>query len=55
LEQRGTDSPDVIEIRRANAEYEMSFAPRFDVVLVNDDLPKAQAEALGIVKSFLET
>jgi guanylate kinase len=55
LEQRGTESPKVIERRIAKAEYEMSFAPQFDIVLVNDDLYKAQVEALSIVKNFLET
>ncbi|GHU76257.1 guanylate kinase [Bacteroidia bacterium] len=55
LEKRGTDSPEVIERRIAKAEYEMSFAPQFDVVIVNNDLHKAQAEALHIIKNFLES
>jgi len=54
LEHRGTDAPEVIEQRLARAEYELSFAPRFDRVVVNDDLAKAQAEALAIVSGFLE-
>ena len=31
---RGTDAPDVIESRLAKAEYELSFAGRFDVVVL---------------------
>lgn len=53
LEQRATDSSEVIESRIAKAEYEMTFAPRFDVVIVNDDLDRAKAETLQIIKDFL--
>lgn len=53
LEGRGTDAPDVIESRIAKAEYELSFAPRFDCVIVNDDLQKAQQEALQVVSDFI--
>ncbi|MCD8032183.1 MAG: guanylate kinase [Bacteroides sp.] len=51
---RGTDKPEVIEDRIARAEYELGFAPRFDVVIVNDNLQQAQQEALRVVKDFLE-
>lgn len=54
LEGRGTDTPEVIEDRLAKAEYEMTFAPRFDHVVVNDDLETAKAETLAIVRKFLE-
>lgn len=50
---RGTDSPEVIEQRLAKAEYEMSFAPQFDYVVVNDDLDKAKADVYALVKAFL--
>ncbi|MBQ3624580.1 MAG: guanylate kinase [Prevotella sp.] len=53
LEGRGTDTPEVIEDRLAKAEYEMTFAPRFDRVVVNDDLETAKAETLAIVRRFL--
>lgn len=55
LLKRNTDSLDKIEQRVARAEYELSFAPKFDAVVVNDDLAKAQAEALAHVKKFLES
>ena len=53
LVNRGTDTPEVIESRLAKAEYEMTFAPQFDHVVVNDVLEVAEAEALQIIKSFL--
>lgn len=54
LESRGTDAPEVIDSRIAKAEFELGFACRFDVVIVNDDLEKAQAETLQVVRNFLE-
>ncbi|MBR3895590.1 MAG: guanylate kinase [Bacteroidaceae bacterium] len=54
LEGRGTDAPEVIESRIAKAEYELSFAPKFDVVIVNDDLETAKAEALRVIREFLQ-
>ena len=43
LTGRGTDDP----------EYEMTFAPQFDRVIVNDDLEAAKAETLEVIKEFL--
>ncbi|HAC20480.1 MAG TPA: guanylate kinase [Porphyromonadaceae bacterium] len=54
LEGRGTDAQDVIESRLAKAEFELGFAPKFDVVIVNDDLEKAQQEALNTIREFLQ-
>ena len=54
LEGRGTDAPEVIEDRVAKAEYEMSFAPKFDKIIVNDDLETAKAEALEVITQFLK-
>ena len=53
LEGRATDAPEVINDRIARAEYELSFAPQFDTIVVNDDLETAKAEALQIIKDFL--
>ena len=50
---RGTDAPEVIEARVAKAEYELTFAPKFDKIIVNDDLEKAKAEALQVITEFL--
>ena len=54
LEGRGTDSPEVINDRLARATYELSFAPKFDAVVINDDLATAQADALRVVSQFLQ-
>ena len=54
LVNRGTDTPDVIEARVQKAEYELSFAPNFDVVIVNDDLEEAKSKALKAIKDFLD-
>lgn len=53
LVARGTDSPEVIEDRVLKAAYEISFAQQFDVVIINDNLDHAKAEALRVVKDFL--
>ena len=53
LEGRATDAPEVIEQRLAKAAYELTFAPQFDRILVNDNLEVAEQEALAIVKAFL--
>ncbi|NDW09864.1 guanylate kinase [Dysgonomonas sp. 520] len=54
LVNRGTDSPEVIQARIEKAEYEMTFAPQFDVVILNDNLDQAKAEALSVVSEFLK-
>lgn len=53
LEGRGTDAPEVIKDRLARAEYELSFAPKFDHVVVNDDLDRAVEEAYMLIKNFI--
>lgn len=54
LTSRATDAPEVIESRLAKAEYEMGFAPKFDRIVVNDDLSTAEQEVLQIIKNFLD-
>ena len=54
LEHRGTDAPEAIEERLAKAAYEMTFAPQFDHVVVNDDLESAKQETLKLVQDFLK-
>ena len=50
---RATDAPEVIEQRLAKAEEELTYAPKFDVIIVNDDLATAKAEALKTIGEFL--
>lgn len=53
LESRATDAPEVIEQRLSKAAYELTFADKFDHVVVNDDLAEAEAETLKLVSDFL--
>ena len=52
LINRGTDSIEAIEKRVAKAEEELSYADKFDVILVNDDLEKTLIEAESIIENF---
>ena len=54
LISRGTDSMEDIEKRVAKASEELTYAPLFDRVLVNDDLSTALAEAEEMVSGFLK-
>jgi len=53
LIRRGTDEMKQIEERLSKASYEMSFAPQFDRILVNDDLETAKQEAVALLNEFL--
>lgn len=50
---RATDSMEQIEQRVAKAEYEMSFAPQFDRIVINDNLDEAKQQTLDILRKFL--
>ena len=50
---RATDPMEEIEKRVAKAAEEMTYAPKFDKVLVNDDLETAFKEAEALVDDFL--
>lgn len=54
LEGRATDAPEVIEQRLNKASYELTFADKFDKVIINDDLEKAKADTLKAIKDFLK-
>ena len=53
LENRGTDAPEVIDQRIARAEFELTFADKFDTIVVNDDLAQAEQDALTLIEDFL--
>jgi len=55
LNGRGTDAPEVIESRIAKAEYELTFAPRFDKVVINDNLEEACQQVYELVNNFINT
>ncbi len=54
LEGRATDTPEVIEQRLNKASYELTFADKFDKIIINDDLEKAKADTLKAIKDFLK-
>ena len=54
LRGRGTDAEEVIQKRVAKAEFEISKAPEFDHVVVNDKLDDAVAEVSNIITNFLK-
>lgn len=51
---RATDAPEVIEQRIARAEFELSQAPYFDRVIINDDLDRAVEDTYAAIKEFIE-
>jgi guanylate kinase len=52
LRNRGTETEEQIALRLTKAQWELTQAPDFDHVLVNDDLDRATAEALDVIKAF---
>lgn len=55
LEGRGTDAPDVIERRVAKAEFELTKAPEFDHVVMNDRLDEAVEKTCAILDAFIHS
>ncbi|MCB0428754.1 MAG: guanylate kinase [Flavobacteriales bacterium] len=53
LRGRGTETEETLKQRLARARMEMEYAPRFDHIIINDDLQKALEEAESVVRSFL--
>ena len=54
LRGRGTDAEEVIQKRIAKAEFELSKAPEFDHVVINDVLGDAVNEVSAIISQFLK-
>ncbi len=53
LRARSTEPEEKIAMRIAKADFELSFAPHFDAILVNDNLTTAFEEAKRLVTEFL--
>lgn len=49
LVMRGTETPETLAKRIAKAEHELSFAPKFDFIIVNDVLQEAVARTIAII------
>ena len=54
LQSRGTETPETLATRLNKAAYELSFKDSFDVEIMNDILPQAQARAVEVVAAFLQ-
>lgn len=55
LKKRKTESADKINMRIAKASAELATAPLFDVIIENDNLEKALAEAETLVSEFINS
>lgn len=53
LRTRGTDSEETIQKRLHKSEYEMTFADKFDCIVINDDLEKAVGNVESRIKDFI--
>lgn len=51
LRGRGTESEDKVRLRLATAERELAVADRYDAVIVNDDLERAENELLRVFEA----
>lgn len=55
LEGRATDSAEDIDKRVSKAEFELTYAPLYDVRVVNDELEKAVEDAENIILKFVNS
>jgi guanylate kinase len=53
LKGRGTDSDEKIIERINKAAKELDYAPKFDVILKNDDLHTACSQAEDLILNFI--
>ncbi|QJA06629.1 guanylate kinase [Thermosulfurimonas marina] len=51
LRARGTETEEVLQRRLARAREEMTFAPWFDYVVVNDEVERAFGDLVAIVRA----
>lgn len=54
LRNRGTETEEKIQKRLTKVEKEMSYANKFDVIIINDVLADAQQKTLEVVETFLK-
>jgi guanylate kinase len=53
LKKRGTESEETLRKRIDKAAYELTFAARFDRIILNDNLPVKCQEIVELVNGFL--
>jgi guanylate kinase len=55
LSSRGTETEESLQTRINKASYEISFKHHFSKIILNDNFPKACAQAKEAVQQFLES
>jgi guanylate kinase len=53
LEKRGTDTAENIMTRINKATEELQYKEQFDQVVLNDDIERASAEVIALVRQFI--
>jgi len=53
LIRRGSESEGSLEVRLSKAQWEISFSGQFDIVIINDQLERAEEEAARVVTTFV--
>lgn len=54
LEERGTETPEQLDIRLRNAAKELTQAREYEHIIVNDDVNIASQQLIALVKSYVE-
>lgn len=54
LQKRGTDTAEHILTRINKATEELQYKEQFDQVVLNDDIERASAEVIALVRNFIE-
>jgi len=54
LKRRGTESEDSLQQRINKANFELSFANQFDIIIINDHFESACQEVLDVVSNFIK-
>ncbi len=54
LRSRGTESPDSLKMRLQRAKLELTYADRFDAVVINDSFDEAAKEIFSLIQGYLD-
>lgn len=54
LRGRGTETEEVIKKRIQRAEMEISYADKFDKIILNDNLDTATTDTINTIRNFIE-
>ncbi|TRZ53009.1 guanylate kinase, partial [bacterium] len=54
LRNRGTESAETFKKRLERAEFELGFADKYDLAIINETLEKACNDAAGAITGFLD-